>query len=105
MSPPRRRDIAGHGVGGEEEGVGVAAGGQHDGMGRVAGNLASEQIAHHDARGFAVDHNHVDEFGAVVQFHVAQPDLAGQLGVHAQQELLSGLASCVERAGDLSATE
>ena len=53
----------------------------------------------------AVDDDHVDQLGAVVELDVAQADLAGQLLVDAEQELLAGLAPGVERAAHLGAAE
>ena len=105
VGPPRRGDVAGHRVGGEEEDVGVAAGGEDDGVGRVARHLAGLQVAHDDAGALAVDDHDVDQLHAVVQLDVAEADLAGELLVDAEQQLLAGLAACVERAGHLGAAE
>ena len=105
MGPPRRGDVARHGVGREEEDVAVAAGGQHDGVAGVGADLAGQQVAGDDAGAAAVDDDDVDELDPVPQLDVAEADLAGHLLVGAEQELLAGLAAGVERAADLGAAE
>ena len=105
VGPPRRRDVARHRVGRQEEGVAVAAGGEHDGVGVVRADLAGEQVADDDAGAAAVDDDDVDELHAVPQRDVAEADLAGHLLVGAEQQLLAGLAAGVERAAHLGAAE
>ena len=68
-------------------------------------DLAGEQVAGDDAGAAAVDDDDVDELDAVAQLDVAEPDLAGQLLVGAEQQLLAGLAAGVERAAHLGAAE
>ena len=68
-------------------------------------DLAGEQVADDDAGAATVDDHGVDELDAVVQRDAAEPDLAGQLLVGAEQQLLAGLAAGVERAADLRAAE
>ena len=74
-------------------------------MGGVRAELAGEQVADDDAGAAAVDDDDVDELDAVAQLDVAEADLAGQLLVGAEQQLLAGLAAGVERAAHLGAAE
>ena len=68
-------------------------------------DLAGEQVADDDAGGPAVDHDDVEQLGAVVERARAGVDLLGQGLVGAEQELLAGLAPGVERAAHLRAAE
>ena len=105
VGPPRGADVARHGVGGQEEGVGVAARGQHHGVRGVRLHLAREQVAGDDAGGAAVDLHHVEELAAVVELHLAEADLLGERLVGTEQQLLAGLAAGVEGAAHLRAAE
>ena len=105
MGPPRRRHVARHRVRRQEERVAVATGGEHDGVGVVRHHFTGQEVAGHDAGGATVDDDDVDELHAVPELDVAEADLAGHLLVGADQELLAGLAACVERAAHLGAAE
>ena len=59
VGTPGCRDVAHHGVGGQEVDVAVAAGGQNHGVGRMRSDLAREQIAGDDPTGPAVFLDHV----------------------------------------------
>ena len=74
-------------------------------MGRVRAELAGHQVAGDDAGAATVDVDDVDHLHAVPQLDVAEADLAGELLVGADQQLLAGLAAGVERAADLGAAE
>ena len=78
---------------------------QHDGVRGVRLDLAGDQVAGDDAGAAAVDHDGVDELDAVEQANAAEADLAGELLVGAEQQLLAGLTAGVERAADLGAAE
>ena len=67
--------------------------------------LAGHQVAGDDAGATAVDVDDVDHLHAVPQLDVAEADLAGELLVGTDQQLLAGLATGVERAADLGAAE
>ena len=105
MGLPVGRDAAAHRVGRQVEDVHVAAGRQHHGVADVAAQLAADQVADRDALGLAVHHHQVQHLGAGEHLDRAEADLAGEGRVGAQQELLAGLASRVEGAGDLGAAE
>jgi len=62
----------------------------------VWGYLAREQIAGDDSAGPTVLEHDVEEFGPVVEFDCASSDLSHEGRVGTQQELLAGLAACVE---------
>ena len=100
-----RRDVAGHGVGGQKKDVAVAAGAQHHGVARVALDLAGDEVAGHDAAGLAVDHHQVQHLPAGKHLHLAGGHLAHQGAVGAEQQLLAGLAPGVEGARHLGAAE
>ena len=105
VGPPRRGDVAVHRVGRQEEHVAVAAGGQDHRIAGVRLELAGHQIASDDAGATTVDDDGVDQLDAVEQANAAETDLAGELLIGAEQQLLAGLATCVERAADLGPAE
>ena len=74
-------------------------------MSSVRLQFAGEQIAHHDASATTVDNDSVDQFGAVIEVDSAEADLASELLIGAEQQLLAGLTTRIERAADLRATE
>ena len=97
--------VAALGVGGQVEDVAVAAGGQHHRVRRPGLDGARHHVAGDDAARAAVDDHHLEHLVARVHLHLAQPDLALQRLVGAQQELLARLAARVEGARDLRAAE
>ncbi len=102
---PAGGDVAAHGVRRQEEDVAVAARGEHDGVGGPGLDLAVDHVAGHDAAGPAVDDDQLDHLVAGVHLDGAGRDLALQLLVGADQELLPRLAARVERALHLHAAE
>ena len=105
VSAPRCGDVAIHGIGGKVISVAVAAGGQHHCVCSVAGEFASQQVARDDARSAAIDDNNVDQLTTVEQPHTAQTNLARQLLVGTEQQLLTSLSTGVEGAANLGATK
>ena len=105
VSAPRCGDVAIHGIGGKVISVAVAAGGQHHCVCSVAGEFASQQVARDDARSAAIDDNNVDQLTTVEESHTAQTNLARQLLVGTEQQLLTGLTTGVKGAAYLGATE
>jgi hypothetical protein len=105
VGTPRGGHVAAHGVGGEEEDVAVAAGGEHDGVSGPRLDLAVDHVAGHDAAGATVDDDDLHHLVAGVHLDGAGRDLALQLLVGADEQLLTGLATGVERALHLNATE
>ena len=105
VGPPRRGDVAVHGVGRQVVDVAVAAGGQHHRMAAVGLHLAGEQVPGDDPDRLAVLDHDVQHVGPVVQRHTAGRDLGGHGLVGAQQQLLAGLAPGVEGAAHLGAAE
>ena len=105
MRPPRRGDVAAHGVRGQEVDVAVAAAGEYDDVREVGLDLAGDHVAGDDAAGLPVDDDHLEHLVPGVHRHGAGRDLPLQRLVGADQQLLAGLAAGVERAGDLHATE
>ncbi len=71
----------------------------------VRGELTGHQVAGDDAGAPAVDVDDVDHLHAVPELDVAEPDLAGELLVGADEELLAGLPPGVEGTAHLGATE
>ena len=105
VGPPDRRGVAALGVGGEVEDVAVAAGGEDHRVGEVGLELAGDHVAGHDAAGPAVDQDRLEHLVAREHLHLPGADLPHQGLVGAEQQLLAGLASGVERAGDEGAAE
>ena len=68
-------------------------------------DVASYEIASDDASGNAVFGHDIEEFGLGVEFHIAKRHLLHKGLISAEQKLLTGLATCVERAADLRSTE
>ncbi len=64
----------------------------------VGGHLAREQVTGDDSAGPTVLEHDVEEFGPVVELDGTRSDLSHQGRVGTQQELLAGLAACVEGA-------
>ena len=71
----------------------------------VRRDRAGDEVADHDARGDAVVDDEVEHLRAGVQRDVAELHLVHERRVGAEQQLLAGLAPCVERARHLRATE
>ena len=71
----------------------------------MAADLAREQIPGNDARCPVVDRHHVHHLHLGPQLHAAEADLAGELLVGAEEELLTGLAAGVERTRHLRPAE
>ena len=105
VGAPGGGDVGGHGVGGQEVHVAVAAGGQNHRMGGVFLDLAGDEVAADDALGHAVHDHQVHHLAAGVHLHLAGCDLAHHGGVGAEQQLLSRLAPGVEGARYLGAAE
>ena len=68
-------------------------------------DLTSLKVPHENAFGMSINDHEVEHLGMRVRRHRAQPDLSRQCRVSAEQQLLSGLASSIERSRDLSAAE
>ena len=105
VRPPRRSDVAGHGVGGQVIDVAVPAGRQHHRMTCVRSDLAGDEVAGDDAAGPPVFGDQVQHLGSGVELDAAGGHLLRERLVGAQQELLAGLAPGIERAADLCAAE
>ena len=102
---PRGGDVGAHRVGREVEDVAVAARGQHHDVGEVGLDRAGDHVAGDDPAGLAVDDDQLEHLVAGVLRDRAGRDLALHRLVGADQQLLTGLATGVERAGDLHTTE
>lgn len=110
MRTPRGGDVRAHRVGGEEVDVAVAAGGQHDRVAEVGLDLAGDHVAHDDALGTGhavgvLSRDQLEHLVTGVRGDGASGDLTLQGLVGTDQQLLTGLATGVERAGDLHAAE
>ena len=102
---PSGSGVASHGVGREEEHVAVATGTEHDCVGGPGLDLAVDHVAGDDATGAAVNDDQFDHLVARVHLDDARLDLAFQLLVTTDQQLLARLATGVEGALHLHATE
>ena len=71
----------------------------------MAGEFASQQVARDDARSAAIDDNNVDQLTTIEESHTAQTNLARQLLVSTEQQLLTGLTTGVKGAAYLGATK
>ncbi|CAB4971507.1 unannotated protein [freshwater metagenome] len=105
MRSPSCRDIGVHGVGRQVEGVAVTAGAKQCGVTRPAADVAGDEIASDDASGNAVFGDDIEKLSLGVEFHIAKRDLLHEGLVGAEQKLLTGLATGVERTADLRTTE
>ena len=98
VGAPGRGDVAALGVGRQVEHVAVPARGQQHRVARERLDVAALHVAGDDAGGATVDRNHVEHLAPGEHLDLAGCDHARQLGVHAEQQLLAGLALGVERA-------
>jgi len=71
----------------------------------MTGDFAGQQIAHDDAGSTTVDDDDVNQFGAIEQSHTTQTNLARQLLICAEQQLLASLTARIERAAHLRTAE
>ncbi len=99
------RTVATHSVGREEVCVTVSAGSDNHGVCCKAFELACNEILGDNTAGTAVNHNHIVHLIAVVALHLAKINLAVERAVGSEEELLAGLALCVECTRHLGATE
>ena len=74
-------------------------------MGCVGRDGARDEVADHDASGVSVDHDDIEHLGSRKHLHRPEGDLPRQRLIGTEQQLLSGLASRIERAGNLRAAE
>ena len=105
IGPVAGGDIAGHGIGGKEKDIAVAAGAKDNGIGAMALDFSGNQIPDHDAPGLSVHQNQIQHFPAGEHLHFACRYLAAQGAVGPQQQLLAGLAPGVKRPGNLGAAK
>ena len=68
-------------------------------------NFASQQVAYNDSCATTIDGDGVNQFGAVEQTHTAKTNLASHLLVRTNEQLLTGLATRIERAAYLCTTK
>ena len=97
--------VAAHRVGGQEEHVAVAAGSQDDRVGDEGLELAGGHVAGDDAARLALVDDELDHLVAGVFLDGASRDLTLERLVGADQQLLTRLATRVERTGHLHTTE
>ena len=71
----------------------------------VRRDLAGQQVAGDDAGATTVDDHDVEHLDAIPEPHVAEADLARQLLVGTEEQLLTGLPAGVERAAHLRPAE
>ena len=105
VGPPCGRHIARHCVGREEECVSVTASCEYNCVSGVRRQFARHEIADHDACGASLNHHDVNEFTAVEETDTSLADLASELLISTEQQLLTGLATGIEGAAHLSPTE
>ena len=106
VRPPGGRDVAAHGVGGQEEHVAVATAWPARPRRRSAVSISPRHhVADDDAAGLAVDDDQLEHLVPGVHLDGAGGDLALQRLVGADQQLLTGLAAGVEGARHLHAAE
>ena len=97
--------VAAHRVGGQEEHVAVAAGRQDDRVSDEGLELAGGHVAGDDAARLALIDDQLDHLVTRVLGDGTRGDLTLECLVGADQELLAGLATRVERTGHLDTTE
>ena len=105
VRPPNSGRVAPHGVGRQEEDVAVAASPEDDGIGGPGLDLTGDHVAGDDAAGTAIDNDQLDHLVTRIHFDGTGLNLALQLLVAADQQLLPRLATGVEGALHLHTTE
>ena len=102
---PDRRRVAILGVRAQVEHVAVSTRREHDRIGNVRCDLAGVQIACDDAARMSIHDDDVEHLFVRVHAHRTQTDLTLERLIRAEQQLLTGLTTRVERARYLRATE
>src|SRR5690606_20281565 len=105
VGTPSSRNVTPHSVGGEEKYIAISARAQQYGMGLVRLDRTRYHVARNDTPCVTVDGYQVQHFMPVIGFYGTFVDLAVQRRVCAKQQLLPGLATRIERAGNLCTTE
>jgi hypothetical protein len=105
VRPPRRRDVGAHRVGRQEEHVAVPTGGEDDGIREVRLDLAGDEVAGDDAARATLGDDDLEHLVAGELLHRAGRDLTLEGLVGTDEQLLAGLATGVEGARHLDATE
>ena len=76
ISPVIGSYIAGHGIGGKEKGIGVAAGAKDNSICSMSLDFSGNQIPDHKAPGLSVHQNQIHHFPAVEHLHFSRGYLA-----------------------------
>ena len=105
MRAPDGGGVAAARVGGQIKDVAVATRGQDDDVAGVRLDLAGDHVAGDDAPRRVIHLDQLEHLVARVHRHRARPDLTFERLVHADEQLLAGLAASVERPRHLCATE
>ena len=105
ISLPSRAHVTALSIGGKVEDVAVATRCKADCVSFIAFKSTGNEVTHHDTASLTVNDDEVLHIATREQLHRALSDLAHHRLVSAEEELLTGLATCVERTGNLSTTE
>ena len=68
-------------------------------------DLARHEVARHNACSTTINRDDVKKLCAIKQTHSPESDLACELLIRTQEQLLSGLAASVERTTDLGTSK
>ena len=102
---PDRRRVRALRVRREIEDVPIAARSEDDGVGEMRLDRTGDHVSHDDPARARVHDDDVEHLGARVHRHAALGDLLLERLIATEQQLLAGLATRVERAGDLRAAK
>src|SRR5579862_4652632 len=95
MSSPDGSTVRSLRVGREIENIGISSRCEHNHVGSVAADLARCQVSRYDSARTAAHNHHVEQLASDMHRYSSGCNLLFKGLISAQQELLSGLASCV----------
>ena len=105
VSLPGCTTVTSHRIGRQEEYIAITSGSQHYGMGSETLDFSGNEIPGDYSACFTVDDHDIQHFVAVVHFYFTGLNLTVHGSVTSQQQLLSGLATGIERTAYQSSTE
>ena len=105
MGAIRSRDVASLGVRGEIENVAISSRAKQHRIARMAANFTRYHVSDDDAFCVAIDHYEIEHFRAGKHLDLASGNLRAHSLVGAEEKLLAGLTSSIERSRNLRAAK
>ncbi len=103
--PVGGRHVAAGRIGRQIVHIAVATRRKNHGMGSMDTHASGDEIANHDAPSLPVDHDKIEHLGTRAHRDLSALNLPTECRIGAQEKLLSGLPTTVERTRDLDTPE